>query len=453
MRSKFKTYGDKVFETYELLEMMLYFVIPAKDTNPLAKRLLLRFSSLEGLVHATREELLSVEGVGEKVADFLLDLFCASEDIENFSPRSPEVRITDYVSAGEMFVRYFNSFETKEERNTTRIVMAMLDSNLALLSLAELYNVDFSSATVQSRPFIEAAVSAHAAVVMLAHNHPYGPLFHTESDVSGTKLIRDDLETVGITLAEHFVISGNDFKGISAKTVRMRLGQRNTILEKFIRDCARFTSDTPTNLGIVELEDRKQKLLNLLSIVFSDAEAEEMSTLLSDCFPRFSGIFYSDFHVLKEAFSSERAAIFLKLVGALRIRRKTDSFAFGKPHTEESVGQYFCALIGNAPLEQIYVMLFDEKDRAIACEFVADGTVTATTLSPRRIYEIARRNAAANVVLAHNHPGGEARPSSEDFSSTIDVARLLASVGMSLRAHYVVTGDDYYVIDGGTVSP
>ena len=43
MRRKFLSYGPRIFDTYELLEMLLYYAIPYKDTNPIAKRLLMEF--------------------------------------------------------------------------------------------------------------------------------------------------------------------------------------------------------------------------------------------------------------------------------------------------------------------------------------------------------------------------------------------------------------------------
>jgi DNA repair protein RadC len=53
MRRKFFDYGDEIFDTYELLEMLLYTVIPVTDTNPLAKRLLAVFGGLDGVLSAT----------------------------------------------------------------------------------------------------------------------------------------------------------------------------------------------------------------------------------------------------------------------------------------------------------------------------------------------------------------------------------------------------------------
>ena len=71
MREKFLTHGARIFDTYELLEMLLYYTIPYKDTNPIAKRLLMEFGSLEGVLTASPEELARVSGIGERAAELL----------------------------------------------------------------------------------------------------------------------------------------------------------------------------------------------------------------------------------------------------------------------------------------------------------------------------------------------------------------------------------------------
>ena len=71
MRSKLERYGGEIFDTYELLEMLLYYVIPYRDTNPISKRLLMRFGTLDGVLTAPTSELTEVTGIGECAAEYL----------------------------------------------------------------------------------------------------------------------------------------------------------------------------------------------------------------------------------------------------------------------------------------------------------------------------------------------------------------------------------------------
>ena len=105
MRRKLEAHGARTFDSYELLEMLLYHAIPYKDTNPVSKKLLERFGSLEGVFDAKREELLSVDGIGDAVADLILSVAeIVNDEIAMEIPTSP---LDDYDAVGELFVRHF----------------------------------------------------------------------------------------------------------------------------------------------------------------------------------------------------------------------------------------------------------------------------------------------------------------------------------------------------------
>ena len=64
MRTKLMESGERVFADHELLEVLLYYAIPRRDTNELAHRLLEQFGSLQGVLSASAQELACVKGVG-----------------------------------------------------------------------------------------------------------------------------------------------------------------------------------------------------------------------------------------------------------------------------------------------------------------------------------------------------------------------------------------------------
>ena len=209
MREKFRTYGRAVMHSHELLEMLLFHVVTYKNTNPIAKRLMLRFSTLDGVFSASREDLMQVEGIGEKIADFLIsvgkiNLFDCNEEFGNL-PRSS---FGCYTDVGDYFVEYFKESESYE------IVMLLLNGKMEFLDLVSMYKADYDSAAVKAEPFISEAVRANASVAVIAHHHPYGPLFPTPGDKATNDMIFHAFSKAGVSLIEHYVVSGGKFVGI-----------------------------------------------------------------------------------------------------------------------------------------------------------------------------------------------------------------------------------------------
>lgn len=71
LKKRFDAVGERGFEDHTLLELLLFYGVPQKDTNPIAHRLIERFGSLPAVLEAPARELMQVEGVGENVARLL----------------------------------------------------------------------------------------------------------------------------------------------------------------------------------------------------------------------------------------------------------------------------------------------------------------------------------------------------------------------------------------------
>ena len=82
MRNKFIDHGREIFNTHELLEMLLFHAVKYKNTNTIARNLLLRFSTLDGVLSASREELIAIPDFGEITADCVLDFFARHRNIQ-----------------------------------------------------------------------------------------------------------------------------------------------------------------------------------------------------------------------------------------------------------------------------------------------------------------------------------------------------------------------------------
>ena len=207
MREKFLDYGRDVFHTHELLEMLLFHSVRYKNTNHIAKNLMLRFSDIDGVLSASREELMSVEGVGPKIADMLISVGKIRLESEEVKACDTKMVFTDYRSTGEFFVNYFDS------RFTYEISMLLLNNKMEYIDMISVRDTDYDSGAVKAEPFISAAIRARAAVAIIAHNHPYGPPFPSPGDKATNDMMFDAFSKSGILLAEHYVVSGTGFVG------------------------------------------------------------------------------------------------------------------------------------------------------------------------------------------------------------------------------------------------
>ena len=207
IRSKLLKHGPRIFDTYELLEMLLYYSIPHKDTNPIAKRLLSERGSLDSVLSSSDDELMSVSGVGECTARLITAVDCLNDAL--FLDRfSEHVVFNNYDRTGAFLARKL------AETNEKKILLLLLDNSMRMLDLVTVYEgVDYGTVAVKPRDFINAAILSGASVVITAHNHPFGPLAESMSDRETNKLLDRAFSAAGITVLEHYVTVGDSYVG------------------------------------------------------------------------------------------------------------------------------------------------------------------------------------------------------------------------------------------------
>jgi DNA repair protein RadC len=83
-------------------------------------------------------------------------------------------------------------------------------------------------------------------------------------------------------------------------------------------------------------------------------------------------------------------------------------------------------------------IFLDVQNRVIASEELFRGTLTQTSVYPREVVKRALDHNAASMVFAHNHPSGNAEPSTADTSLTVSLKRALALVDIKVLDHFIV---------------
>ncbi|MDO8639373.1 MAG: DNA repair protein RadC [bacterium] len=107
------------------------------------------------------------------------------------------------------------------------------------------------------------------------------------------------------------------------------------------------------------------------------------------------------------------------------------------------VAEYLQTKIGSKKEEHFMILYFDTRNKLLN-EEISIGTLNASLVHPREVFKKAIRENIAQIIIAHNHPSGDFKPSESDLSTTkrlVDVGKL---VGISIIDHLIVTVDGYF---------
>ena len=208
LRNRFREEGLDHFEEHEVLELLLYYTIPRKDTNPIAHELLNRFGSLAQVLDARPEELAKVPGMGDAAATFL-SLITAVGRYYLVNRTIQETILPSIEKCGQYLVPFFHG------RRNEMVYILCLDAKCKVLCCKEMGEGSVNSAGVPIRRIVEAALGANATSVILAHNHPSGFAVPSGEDVQTTKRVAMALDAVEIQLVDHIVVADDDFVSLA----------------------------------------------------------------------------------------------------------------------------------------------------------------------------------------------------------------------------------------------
>lgn len=112
--------------------------------------------------------------------------------------------------------------------------------------------------------------------------------------------------------------------------------------------------------------------------------------------------------------------------------------------SSRAVRAYLRLTLAHLPYEVFHCLYLDSRYRLLASVELARGSLREAVVYPREVAREALARNAAYVIVAHNHPGGEAVPSRSDLASTRALARTLSVLDIELLDHYIVAGSDIY---------
>jgi DNA repair protein RadC len=179
-------------------------------------------------------------------------------------------------------------------------------------------------------------------------------------------------------------------------------------------------------------------------------EADEITGRLMTRFGSIGQVLGQSVEKIEREIGSRQIANLLNLSRqvvheALREDIRSTKFEFGDPR----FGRYLVSEMLGAKEERLIALFLDHRSRFIVEETIALGSWAEVSLRLRALLRRAIELDAARIVLSHNHPSGEARPSDRDIEFTSRLSRDSSSLGIEILDHIIVAGPKLFSMRNG----
>ena len=204
LRRRYCEEGLDGFQDHEVIELLLFYCVPKRDTNAIAHRILKEFGTLAALLESRPEDIARRLGLSESTAVLLsmaaplsrryLSCKWGERPLINSSAKAGEYALT--LFAGRVYEVFY---------------VICLDAQNRVNHAAMVHEGTINEAPVYPRIIVETALRHKAATVILAHNHPGGSLKPSLADKEVTGRISQVLRLIGIPVVDHIIAAGSRY--------------------------------------------------------------------------------------------------------------------------------------------------------------------------------------------------------------------------------------------------
>lgn len=204
LKDKYLKYGAEALSEHELLEILLYYAIPQRNTNDIAHELIDKCGSLEGVFNADLDFLMQTKNIKANAATLISLVRDLNKKINLSSCRMGEI-FDSLSKVGEYLMKYYVGIQHE------RVIMMMLDNSMRMIKTEVLSDGSVNSALMDYRKIATLALYNNASCVILAHNHPNGLAIPSSEDRLATKNADAALSAIGVTLFEHIIVGSHNY--------------------------------------------------------------------------------------------------------------------------------------------------------------------------------------------------------------------------------------------------
>lgn len=204
IKTRYLEEGIDAFEDYQVLELLLFYCIPMKDTNELAHEMINEYGSLAGVFEANPKDISKRCGISENAA-ILVSLIPSLSRKYLKGKWGDKPVLSSTIKAGEYAIALFAG------RTYEAFYVICLDSQNRVNYACLLHEGSLNEVPVYPRLVVELVLRHQANSVILAHNHPGGSLNPSSDDIELTKKIKAALEPISVMVVDHIIAAGDRY--------------------------------------------------------------------------------------------------------------------------------------------------------------------------------------------------------------------------------------------------
>lgn len=204
VKKRYYESGMNGMPDHNILELLLFFGIPQKDTNPIAHELINKFGSFSGVLEAKMSDLQSVKGMTESAACLLTMILPVYKRYVNDLHKKKRKFETTKEIADYLRPLYL---DTQNER----IYVLCFDKDERLIACRAATEGTRGHTSFDCNTLASIILEVKAKKVILSHNHPNGTLSPSEDDIAVTETAREFLSYLGVQLLDHIIITDKSY--------------------------------------------------------------------------------------------------------------------------------------------------------------------------------------------------------------------------------------------------
>lgn len=207
VRERFLTDGFESFNEHQILEMLLFYAVPRRDTNELAHILINQCGSFSAVFDAPIDVLQDC-GLSRNAAvllKMLPQVFVSYTNDKFFSEK--KIITTDNVAD-----RILPNFIAADNE---QVLLLLVDAKGKELFCGIISKGSVNASEIYTKKIIQLSVKYNAVGAVLAHNHPSGLPFPSSTDIKTTISLKQSLLTIGVHLIDHIIVADNDYTSMA----------------------------------------------------------------------------------------------------------------------------------------------------------------------------------------------------------------------------------------------